>query len=171
MIKATYAKKVTNRRCGRFTPLYCPGELTAARYFRIYPTNATSWNALKGFYKDLFFLWNDHIPAGYTDYFFLLHGRYYICLETLWGKWCLKNMGFLPAILNRYFPDLLTNVHQNWKVIVVKRSPFQWLRQVFEDLFNTSNKFIGRASCLLSRIESSFFAPPYPGRVKIKQAE
>ena len=65
----------------------------------------------------LYFLCNDDVPAGYTDYSFLLHGGYYIRLETLRGEWRLKDMGFLPAALfqnpkviideNRIHPGLI----------------------------------------------------------------
>ncbi len=68
-------------------------------------------------------------------------------------------LGSVQTFLNRHFLDLFRNVHQNWKVIIVKRSPFQGLREVLKifsscsiNLWNSSLdwlKTLDPLSCLL----------------------
>ena len=65
----------------------------------------------------------------------------------------------VQTVLDRCIPDLFARVHQQGEVMIKKRLPFQRVRQITEDLFNTSNKFIGRLFCFLCRIKLSFAAP------------
>ena len=53
-------------------------------------------------------------------------------------------LGFVQMVFNRYLADIFTKVYGQGKVIVIKRPPFRGLREIFEHLFNTSHKFMGR---------------------------
>jgi len=60
-------------------------------------------------------------------------------------------------VLDRHLPDLFAKVHQNWKVMAVKGSPFQWLREILEDFCDLLRKFAQQRLPFSGNLGTSIF--------------